>query len=114
MKVNRNTSKENHIMRMYIPTEVSLTPIKMHNTSIFTKEYGKIIDFQSGCWASVLGHNRIELIETIKEHVEKLLHTHHFFETEHPSLLVEEILKGAGITSNYKGTFLSSGTESVS
>ncbi len=109
-----NKSKEDYIMRMYAPLEVSLTPIKTHNTLIFTQEYGKLVDFQSGCWATVIGHNRIEIVETIKEHVENLLHTHHFFETEHPSALVKEIIKGADIAGNYKGTFLSSGTESVS
>ncbi|MDF2672809.1 MAG: gabT1 [Clostridiales bacterium] len=101
-------------MNMFASPGISLSAIEASGTKIKTLEYGELIDFQSGCWAAVLGHNRPEIVETIKENVGLLLHTHHFFDTEHPGALVEEITSAANLKSSYMGSFLSSGSEAVS
>lgn len=92
-------------------------PIKLltaSGTRLITETHGTLIDFEAGCWANVLGHGRIELMKVINEHGARLFHTHHYFETDHPSALVAEIVHAANLDSDYDGTFLSSGSDAVS
>lgn len=102
------------VMKMFPTTGVSLSAEKAENTRIFTKEYGALIDLESGCWAAVLGHSRKEIVQAISENSGLLFHTHQFFDTEHPAALVNEISLAAKLKGIYKGTFLSSGSEAVS
>lgn len=103
-----------HAMKMFASSGVTLTAEKAKGTKIFTKEYGELIDFESGCWAAVLGHCREEIVHAINENVGQLFHTHQFFDTEHPAALVAEISSAAKLKCPYKGTFMSSGSEAVS
>lgn len=103
-----------HSMKMFTGSGVSLTAEKAQGSRILTKEYGELIDFESGCWAAVLGHCRKEITEVIQEHAGQLFHTHQFFETEHPSALTAEIIVAAKLKGDYKGTYMSSGSEAVS
>lgn len=105
---------KNYVFDMFAKPKASLTAIKAFNNRIITKEYGELIDFESGCWAAVLGHSRKETIETIIENSRLLFHIHQFFDTEHPGALVKELIAAAELKCNYKGTFMSSGSESVS
>ncbi|KAB3532844.1 aminotransferase class III-fold pyridoxal phosphate-dependent enzyme [Alkaliphilus serpentinus] len=107
---NSNDSR----LRMFVGPEVSLTAIKALGSRVLTKEYGEVIDFQSGCWAAVLGNNRGEVMEAVKTNGDFLTHLHQFFETEHPHALVKELIEATKLKSPYKGTFLSSGSEAVS
>lgn len=102
------------VMKMFPSPSVSLTVVEASGTRIKTKEYGELIDFQSGCWAAVLGHSRKEVVQAVNENIGLLFHTHQFFDTEHPGALVEELTKAAMLKCSYKGTFMSSGTEAVS
>jgi acetylornithine aminotransferase len=101
-------------MKMFAGSGVSLTVEKAVGTRVLSKEYGELNDFESGCWAAVLGHSRKEITEVIQENVGQLFHTHQFFDTEHPSALVAEITAAAKLKTDYKGTFMSSGSEAVS
>ena len=101
-------------MKMFAGPEVVITAVKASGTRIHTQEYGELIDFESGCWAAVLGHSNKEVVQTITENVKDLLHTHQFFDTEHPGALVKELIEAAKLKVNYKGTFISSGSEAVS
>lgn len=109
-----DTTTKNHVIKMFGKPDVSLTAEKAQGTRIYTKEYGELVDFESGCWAAVLGHCRTEIAQTINENAEVLFHTHQFFDTEHPSALVAEISSAAKLECSYKGTFMSSGSEAVS
>jgi len=99
---------------MFAGPGVSLTAIKASGTRVHTEEYGELIDFESGCWAAVLGHCNKEIVQAITENAKNLLHTHQFFDTEHPGALVKELIEAAKLKSNYRGTFMSSGSEAVS
>ena len=101
-------------MRMFADPGVLLTAISASGMGIQTKEYGELTDFESGCWAAVLGHNNPEVLQVLTENAAKLIHLHQFFRTEHPSALVKELTVAAKLKGNYKGTFLSSGSEAVS
>ncbi|MBM7614864.1 aminotransferase class III-fold pyridoxal phosphate-dependent enzyme [Alkaliphilus hydrothermalis] len=101
-------------IKLFSGPEISLTAIQASGTRIRTKEYGELIDFESGCWANVLGHSRKEIVQTISENAGLLFHTHHYFSTEHPGTLVTELVKAAGLRGSYKGNFISSGSEAVS
>lgn len=109
-----NELSENYVFNMFAKPKASLTAIKAFNNRIVTKEYGELLDFESGCWAAVLGHSRKEIIEAIIENSGLLFHTHQFFDTEHPGALVKELIDAAELKCNYKGTFMSSGSEAVS
>ena len=101
-------------MKMFADPGVSITAIKASDTRIQTQEYGELIDFESGCWAAVLGHNNKQVVQAITENVKNIFHTHQFFDTEHPGALVKELIEAAQLKSSYKGTFISSGSEAVS
>ncbi|KAB3533488.1 aminotransferase class III-fold pyridoxal phosphate-dependent enzyme [Alkaliphilus pronyensis] len=101
-------------LKMFEEPEASLTITKTLGTKITTKEYGELIDFQSGCWAAIIGHNRREITDAIKENVDILMHTHQFFDTGHPTALIKKLEEAANLKSSYKGAFLSSGSEAVS
>lgn len=73
-------------MKMFVSPGISITIIEALGTRIKTKEYGELIDFESGCWAAVLGHSRKEVVETIVENVGYLFHTHQYFDTDTPDL----------------------------
>ena len=100
--------------KMFAGPGVSITAVKASGVRIQTREYGELIDFESGCWAAVLGHSRKEVTQALIENVEVLLHTHQFFDTEHPGALVKELIAAAALKSDYRGTFISSGSEAVS
>lgn len=104
----------NNRMKMFAAPGVSLTAVEAAGTRIKTLEYGELIDFESGCWAAVLGHCRSELVQVMSQNAGRLFHTHQFFDTEHPDMLVKEITDAAKLQCCYKGTFMSSGTEAVS
>ena len=101
-------------MKMFVSPNVSLTVMGTLGTRIKTKEYGELIDFESGCWAAVLGHSKKEVVDTIVENAGHLFHTHQYFDTEHPGALVKELTAASKLKGNYKGTFMSSGSEAVS
>lgn len=101
-------------MKMFASPGVTLTVLETSGSRIKTLEYGELIDFESGCWAAVLGHCRKEIVQTMCENAELLFHTHQFFDTEHPGALVKELTDAAKLKCSYKGTFMSSGTEAVS
>lgn len=101
-------------LKMYTSSGISMTAVQALGTRIITEEFGELIDFESGCWAAALGHNREEIVKVICENAKLLSHTHQFFDTEHPGALVEEITSAAKLNCIYKGTFMSSGSEAVS
>jgi len=77
--INIDGFYKDRAMKMFTPSGVSLTAINAHGTRILTKEFGELIDFESGCWATVLGHNRKEIVQTITENIGVLSHIHQFF-----------------------------------
>ena len=101
-------------MKMYVNPGVTITAVEGLGTRIKTDEYGELIDFESGCWAAVLGHSNKEVTQVIIENAGHLFHTHHFFDTKHPGALIKELTEAAKLNCNYKGTFVSSGSEAVS
>lgn len=101
-------------MRLFVRPEGPITAIWSRGTRIITKEYGELLDMESGCWAAVLGHNHPDVVKVIHEQVDTLFHTHQFFETEHPGKLIEELTEAANLSTKYSGSFLSSGSEAVS
>lgn len=101
-------------LKLFASPGVTLTAIEAEGTRIKTREYGELLDLESGCWAAVLGHCRKELVQVMCENAGKLFHTHQFFDTEHPGALVKEITAAAELKCSYRGTFTSSGSEAVS
>lgn len=83
-------------------------------SKLYTKEYGILTDFESGCWAAVLGHSRPEVIEEMTKYSFRLFHAHQYFDTPYPDMLTEDIIKSSGLTQDYKGIYLTSGSEAVS
>ncbi len=101
-------------MKLFVRPEWPITAIRSRGTRVITKEYGELVDMESGCWAAVLGHNHPDVVKVIHEQVDTLFHTHQYFETEHPAKLVEELTEAANLYTKYSGCFLSSGSEAVS
>lgn len=101
-------------MRLFASPGFSITAVKAFGTRIETQEYGPLVDFESGCWAAVLGHSQEDIVQTLTDQAKVLFHTHQFFSTEHPTALVKELVDAAKLNADYKGTFISSGSEAVS
>lgn len=101
-------------MRLFARPKEPITALWSKGTRVMTKEAGELVDMESGCWAAVLGHNHPDMVQVIHEQVDTLLHTHQFFQTEHPAKLVEELTEAANLRTKYSGSFLSSGSEAVS
>lgn len=101
-------------MKLFVRPQEPITAVRSRGTRIMTKEYGELVDMESGCWAAVLGHNHPDVVKVIREQADTLLHTHQYFETEHPAKLVEELTEAANLPAKYSGCFLSSGSEAVS
>ena len=100
-------------LRLFIRPEVRLTLLGYDKDYLITKEYGRLIDMESGCWAAALGHDKEWLIRTAAE-LGYPIHTHHFFDTPLADKAIEAIEDCAGLPVSYAGTFLTSGTEAVS
>lgn len=109
-----NKLSSDPVMKMFAAPGITLTAISTSGVRVKTQEYGELVDLQSGDWAAVLGHGRKEIVEIINNNLGQLLHTHQFFDTEHPGALVNELITASELKSSYKGTFLSSGSEAVS
>lgn len=105
---------EDYRLKMFASPGTFITAIDAYKTKIRTKEYGELIDYEAGDWAAVLGHGRKELTQILSDYSGQLMHTHQFFNTEHPGALVKELTLAANLMGKYKGSFLSSGTEAVS
>lgn len=103
-----------NILRNYPHPSYPITIEKAQGHQLFTKEFGSLIDMESGCWAAILGHCNSEITETISASSQTLFHTHQFLTSKEPSLLVQELCEASGLPLTYKGTFLTSGTEAVS
>lgn len=102
------------VIKTFLGPNLALTSVSAQDTRITTREYGELVDFESGCWAAVLGHCRPEITQAISESAGSLFHTHHFFTSEHPGKLVEELTEAAALPAQYSGTFTTSGSEAVS
>lgn len=104
---------ENRLITFPMPGTI-LTALEAEGSRVRTREYGELIDFQSGCWAAVLGHSPLEIVEVLAENAGRLFHTHQFFNSEHPGAFVEELSAAAGLSCGYRGCFTTSGSEAVS
>lgn len=103
-----------NLLRNYPHPSYTITASKAQGHLVFTKEFGPLIDMESGCWAAILGHCHPEITETIKESASTLFHTHQYLSTAESSNLVRDLCEASDLPSDYKGTFLTSGTEAVS
>lgn len=100
-------------LRLFQRPQVELTLLSSKSPMINTKEYGELIDMESGCWAAVLGHSKNVLQEVI-ESLEYPVHTNQFFDSPLSSQLIKKLECCAGLPLSYVGTFMTSGTEAVS
>ncbi|MCC5813908.1 MAG: aspartate aminotransferase family protein [Leptospira sp.] len=68
------------------------------------------IDFLCGVAVTNLGHSEADIIETIRDQIDKLIHTSNFFYSEQQALLAEAIIKHS-----FPGKvfFCNSGTEAI-
>jgi acetylornithine aminotransferase len=86
--------------------------VQGQNCHLHDSQGRKYIDFESGIWCTVLGHNHPRVNQAIERQLKTIIH----LGTRYPNALAEEaamdVLEAVGIKDG-KCTFLSSGSEAV-
>jgi len=86
--------------------------VRGENCYLYDAQGKQFIDFESGIWAAVLGHNHPRIKQVMHQQIDRIIH----LGTRYPNMLAEEaaqdVLDIVGIE-NGKCVFLSSGSEAV-
>lgn len=100
----------NHILKCHDIVKTDF--VRGENCYLYDRQGNRYVDFESGIWCTVLGHNQPSIKRVMQTQIEQVIH----LGTRYPSELAEEaaldLLDIAGID-NGKCTFLSSGSEAV-
>ena len=72
----------------------------------------KYVDFESGVWCTVLGHNHPRINETIRKQISRVMHLHYRYTSHLAEDASVNLLESIGFADG-KCIFLSSGSEAV-
>lgn len=86
--------------------------IRGKNTTLFSKNNEKIIDFEAGIWCTALGHSNSQINSIIVGQIEKIMHSHYKLTCDIADILAAKLLKILQFRDG-KAVFLSSGSEAV-
>lgn len=86
--------------------------IRSENCYVYDSDNKQYIDFESGDWASNLGHSNSTINERIKQQVDKLIYDGLRFRNNESEQLSLKLLDKIGLTGG-QCTFLNSGSEAV-
>lgn len=100
----------NHILKCHDIVKTDF--VRAENCYLFDSNGRRYIDFESGIWSTLLGHNHLLINQTIRAQIEKIMH----IGTRYPNELAEDaaidVLRLVGMEDG-KCVFLSSGSEAV-
>ena len=88
------------------------TIAKSSGSYVFDSDGKRYIDFESGVWASNLGHNNREINNALKKAMKETFHHGYRFKNPEASLLSAKLLNLSHLDKG-QSTFLSSGSEAV-
>lgn len=102
--------KLEHILQCHpiIKTDI----IRGKNTTLFSKNNEKVIDFEAGIWCTALGHSNSRINSIIVDQIEKIMHSHYKLTCDIADVLAVKLLKLLQFRDG-KAVFLSSGSEAV-
>lgn len=86
--------------------------IRSENCYIFDSDNKRYVDFESGDWASNLGHSNLKINERIKQQVDKLIHDGLRFRNNESEQLSLKLLDKLGLNGG-QCAFVNSGSEAV-
>lgn len=86
--------------------------IRSESCYVYDSDNNQYIDFESGDWASNLGHSNPKIDERIKQQVDKLIHDGLRFRNQESEQLSLKLLDKLGLTGG-QCAFLNSGSEAV-
>jgi acetylornithine aminotransferase len=87
--------------------------IRAESNILFDKAGNLYLDFEAGCWSTVLGHNHPRITHAIQDQLEQVMHLNHRCSNHLSEQASISILEKLDI-SDGKCTFLCSGSEAVS
>jgi acetylornithine aminotransferase len=101
----------NHVFKCH---EIEKTDfIRAESNTLFDKAGNPYLDFEAGCWSTVLGHNHPRINGIIENQLGKVMHLNHRYSNHLSELAAVSILEKLNIADG-RCTFLSSGSEAVS
>ncbi|MBN1602296.1 MAG: aspartate aminotransferase family protein [Chitinispirillaceae bacterium] len=109
MHIDKHRMK-NPIIPLYRQSDILI--IRSENCFVFDSDNKRYIDFESGDWASNLGHSNPKINERIKQQVDILIHDGLRFRNSESEQLSLKLLDKLGLTGG-QCAFLNSGSEAV-
>lgn len=102
--------KANHILHCHPIIETDI--IKAENTTLFTKDGKRIIDFEAGIWCTALGHCNPRINAVMIKQLQNIMHLHSKLTSSIADSLAVKLLDLFNFQDG-KAVFLSSGSEAV-
>jgi len=100
----------NHILKCHEIVKADI--VRGHNCYLYDTNDMKYVDFESGVWCTILGHNHSRINETIKKQIDQVMHLHYRYTNHLAEDASVDLLESVGFTDG-KCIFLSSGSEAV-
>lgn len=86
--------------------------VRGENCHLYDSQDRRYVDFESGIWATVLGHNHPRIREVMHGQIDRIMHLGTAFPSEVCERAASSVLEAVGLDDG-KCTFLSSGSEAV-
>lgn len=99
-----------HVLKCHEMTKADI--VRGHNCYLYDVNNNRYVDFESGVWSTVLGHNHARICRTIQEQIGRVMHLGYRYTNRTAEEAAAALLEAAGIE-NGKCLFLSSGSEAV-
>ncbi|UCG57384.1 MAG: aspartate aminotransferase family protein [Phycisphaerales bacterium] len=99
-----------YILKCHEMTKADI--VRGHNCYLYDANNKRYVDFESGVWSTVLGHNHPRISRTIQEQIDRVMHLGYRYTNRTAEEAAAALLEAVGLEKG-KCVFLSSGSEAV-